>query len=90
MFEMLDTLILLQISRWSTWCTLIHNSGCVERDCSLVHLCGYKLTLSNVNNKWEIVEIMGVAHIAQYCLNFIILFYYVMLYLGVPRWMCNM
>ena len=45
MFEMLDT--------------LIHDGGCARRDCSLVHLCGYKLTLCNVYIKWEIVEIMG-------------------------------
>ena len=62
MFEMLDTLILFWVPRWSTWCTLIHDSGC--SDCFLVHLCGYGLTLCNVYNKWEIVEIMGVAHIA--------------------------
>ena len=64
MFEMLDTLILLQVPGWSTWCTLIHDGGCGRRDRSLVHLCGYGLTLCNVYNKWEIVEIMGVAHIA--------------------------
>jgi hypothetical protein len=64
MFEMLDTLMLLQVPRWSTWCTLIHDGGCARRDCSLVHLCGYGLTLCNVYNKWEIVEILGVAHIA--------------------------
>ena len=49
--------------RWSTSCTLIHDGGCAKRDYSLVHLCGYRLTLCNVYNKWEIVEIMGVAHI---------------------------
>ena len=64
MFEMLDTLILLKVPRWITWCTLIHDGGCVERDCSLLYLCSYKLTLCNVYNKWEIVEILGVAHIA--------------------------
>ena len=64
MFEMLDTLILLQVPGWSTSCTLIHDGGCAMRDCSLVHLCGYKLTLCNVYNTWEIVEMMGVAHIA--------------------------
>ena len=64
MFEMLDTLILLQVPRRSTWCTLIHDGGCTRRDYFLVHLCGYKLTLCNVYNKWEIIEIMGVAHIA--------------------------
>ena len=64
MFEMLDTLILLRVPRWSTLCTLIHDGGCARRDCSLVHLCGYGLTLCNVYNKWEIVEILGVAHIA--------------------------
>ena len=37
--------------------------GCARRDCSLIHLCGYRLTLCNVYNKWEIVEILGVAHI---------------------------
>ena len=63
MFEMLDTLILLQVLGWNTLCTLIHDGGCVRRDCSLVHLCGYKLTLCNVY-KWEIVEIMGIAYIA--------------------------
>ena len=64
MFEMLDTLILLQVPEWSTWHILIHDGGCAGRDCSLVHLCGYGLTLCNVYNKWEIVEILGVAHIA--------------------------
>ena len=64
MFEMLDTLILLRVSGWRKWCTLIHDGGCARRDFSLVHLCGYGLTLCNVYNKWEIVEIMGVAHIA--------------------------
>ena len=64
MFEMLDTLILLWVPRWSTWWTLKHYGGCVGKDCSLVHLCGYRVTLHNVYNKWEIVEIMGVAHIA--------------------------
>ena len=64
MFEMLDTLILLWVPGWSTWCTLIHDGGCARRDCSLVHLCGYGLILCNVYNKWEIVEILGVAHIA--------------------------
>ena len=64
MFEMLDTLILLWVPRWRTWRTLFHNGGCARRDCSLVHLCGYGLTLYNVYNKWEIVEIMDVAHIA--------------------------
>ena len=63
MFEILDTLIFLQVPRWSTWYTLIYDSGCARRDGSLVHLCGYRLTLCNVYNKWEIVEIMGVAHI---------------------------
>ena len=64
MFEMLDTLILLLVLEWSTSSTLIHDGECARRDCSLVHLCGYKLTLCNVYNKWEIFEIMGVAHIA--------------------------
>ena len=64
MFDMLDTLILLQVPGWSTLYALIHDGGCVGRNCSLVHLCGYRLTLCNVYNKWEIVEIMGVAHIA--------------------------
>ena len=68
MFEMLDTLILLQVLGWSTWFTLVHDGGYVGgyvgRDCSLFHLCGYGLTLCNVYNKWEIVEILGVAHIA--------------------------
>ena len=64
MFEMLDTLVLLQVPRWSTSCTLIHDCGFARRDCSLVHLRGYGLTLCNVYNKWKIVEIMGVAHIA--------------------------
>ena len=54
MFEMVDTLILLWVPGWRTWCTLIHDGGCV----------GYGLTLCNVYNKWEIVEIMGVANIA--------------------------
>ena len=64
MFEMLDTLILLWVPGWSTWHTLIHDGGCARRDCFLVHLCCYGLALCNVYNKWEIVEIMGVAHIA--------------------------
>ena len=64
MFEMLDTFILLWVSGWGTWHTLIHDGGCAGRACYLVHLCGYGLTLCNVYNKWEIVEIMGVAHIA--------------------------
>ena len=64
MFKMLDTLILLWVPGWSTWFTLIHDDGCAGRACYLVHLCGYELTLCNVYNKWEIVEIMGVAHIA--------------------------
>ena len=63
MFEMLDTLILLRVLGWSTWCTLIHDGGCARRDCSLVHLCGYRLTLCKVYNKWDIVEIMCVVHI---------------------------
>ena len=81
MFEMLDTLILLWILGWSTWCTLTHDGGCARRDCYLVHLCDYRLTLCNVYDKCEIVEIMGVAHIAQILLYCIILFYYVMLHL---------
>ena len=64
MFKMLDTLILLWVPKWSTWYTLIHDGGCGRRDSSLVHLYGCRLTLCNVINKWEIVEIMGVAHIA--------------------------
>ena len=64
MFEILDTLIFLHVPGCSTGCILIHDSGCARRDCSLIHLCGYRLTLWNVYNKWEIVEIMGVAHIA--------------------------
>ena len=64
MYEMLDTLNLLRVPGWSTSCTLIHDGGCGGRDHSLVHLCGYGLTLCNVYNKWEIVEILGVAHIA--------------------------
>ena len=63
MFEMLDTLILSWVPKWSTWCTLIHDGRCTRRDFSLLYLCGYKLTLCNVYKKWEIVEIMGVAHI---------------------------
>jgi hypothetical protein len=47
MFMMLDTLILLQVPKWSAWCTLIHDGGCVRRDRSLVNLCGYQLTLCN-------------------------------------------
>ena len=64
MFEMLDTLILLWVPGWSTWCTLIHDGGYAGRDHSLVHLCGYGLTLCNVYNKWEIVEILSVVYIA--------------------------
>ena len=64
MFEMLDALILMFVPGWSMWCTLIHDSGCARRDCSLVHLCGYKLTLCSVYNKREFVEVMGVSHIA--------------------------
>ena len=64
MFEMLDTFILLWVLGWSTRHTLIHDNRCAGRDCSLVHLCSYGLTLCNVYNKWEIFEIMGVAHIA--------------------------
>ena len=64
MFEMLDTLILLWVLGWSTSCTLIHDGGCARRDYSLFHLCGYRLTQCNVYNKGEIVEIMGVVHIA--------------------------
>ena len=64
MFEMLDIFILLQVPGWNTCSRLIHDGGCVRRDFSLVYLSGYKLTLCNVYNKWEIVEIMGVAHIA--------------------------
>ena len=64
MFEMLDTLILLQVPEWSTWYTLIHDGECARRYYFLVHLCGNGLTLCNVYNKWEIVEIMGVAQIA--------------------------
>ena len=64
MFEMLGTLILFWVQGWSTSCTLIYDGGCARRDCSLVHLCGYGLALCNVYNKLEIVEIMGVAHIA--------------------------
>ena len=64
MFEMLDTLILLSVPRWSTWFTFIHDGGFSRTDCFLVHLCGYRLTLCNVYKKWEIIEIMGVAHIA--------------------------
>ena len=64
MFEMLDTLILLWVLGWSTWCTLIHHGRHARRDCSRIHLCGYKLTLCNVYSKWEIVEIMGVVYIA--------------------------
>ena len=60
--EMLDTLILLWVLGWSTWYTLIHDGGCAGRDCLLVNLCGYRLTLCNVY-KWEIVEVMSVAHI---------------------------
>ena len=63
MFEMLDTLIFLRVLGWSRWCTLIHDGGCAKRNCSIVQLCGYRLTLCNVYNKWEIVEIMGVAHV---------------------------
>ena len=37
MFEMLDNLILLWVLGWSTWCTLIHDGGCVGRDHSLVN-----------------------------------------------------
>ena len=75
MFGMLDPLILLQVLGWSTWCTLIHDGECVGRLCSLIHLCGYGLTLCNVYNKWKIIEIIGVAHIAYYC--YIILFYFI-------------
>ena len=64
MFEMLDTLILLWILGWSTCCTLVHDGGCTRRDCFLIHLCGNRLTRCNVHNKCEIVEIMGVVHIA--------------------------
>ena len=64
MFEMLDTLILLRVLGCSTWHILINDGGCAGRDCSLIHLCGSGLTLCNVYNKWEIVEILGVAHIA--------------------------
>ena len=64
MFDMFDTLTLLWVPGWSTWHTLIHDGGCVGRDSSLVHLCGYRLTLCCVYNKWKIVEIMGVAQIA--------------------------
>ena len=64
MFEKLDALILLRVPGWSKWCTLIHDGGCARRDCSLVYLCGYRLTLCNVYNKWEIVEIISVSHIA--------------------------
>ena len=64
MFEMLHTLIFLWVLGWTTWCTLIHDGGCGGRYYSLVHLCGYKLTLCSVYKKWKIVEIMGVAHIA--------------------------
>ena len=64
MFEMLDTLIFLWVPGWSTSCTLIHDGGCVGRHCSLDLLCGYRLTLCNVYDKWEILEIMSVAHIA--------------------------
>ena len=48
MFEMLDTLILLRVLGWSTLCTLIHDGECARRDYSLVHLCGYRLTLCNI------------------------------------------
>lgn len=64
MFEMLDTLILLWEPGWKIWCVLIHDGGCSRRDYFLDHSCGYGLTLCNVYNKCEIVEIIGVANIA--------------------------